>query len=49
VLARAEDDHSEIHAVKHRVHPVWGVHFYPESIMTPEGKALLRNFLELAS
>jgi anthranilate synthase component 2 len=33
--------------VKHRDHPVWGVQFHPESIMTPDGKALLRNFLEL--
>ena len=49
VLAYAEDDQSEIHAVKHRVHAVWGVQFHPESIMTPDGKALLRNFLELAS
>jgi len=49
VLARAEDDPSEIHAVRHRDHPVWGVQFHPESIMTPDGKALLRNFLELAS
>ena len=47
VLARAEDDATEIHAVKHRDHPVWGVQFHPESIMTPDGKALLRNFLEL--
>ena len=49
VLARAEDDPSEIHAVRHRQHPVWGVQFHPESIMTPDGKALLRNFLDLAS
>jgi len=49
VLARAEDDSTEIHAVKHREHPVWGVQFHPESIMTPDGKALLKNFLELAS
>jgi anthranilate synthase component 2 len=49
VLARAEDDPSEIHAVRHRQHPVWGVQFHPESIMTPDGKTLLRNFLELAS
>jgi len=48
VLARAEDDSSEIHAVKHWVHPVWGVQFHPESIMTPDGKTLLKNFLELA-
>jgi anthranilate synthase component 2 len=49
VLARASDDETEIHAVRHRVHPVWGVQFHPESIMTPDGKTLLRNFLELAS
>jgi anthranilate synthase/aminodeoxychorismate synthase-like glutamine amidotransferase len=48
ILARAEDDPTEIHAVRHRAHPVWGVQFHPESIMTPDGKALLRNFLELA-
>ena len=49
VIARASDDASEIHAVKHREHPVWGVQFHPESIMTPDGKTLLRNFLKLAS
>jgi anthranilate synthase/aminodeoxychorismate synthase-like glutamine amidotransferase len=49
VLARADDDASEVHAVRHRAHPVWGVQFHPESIMTPDGKALLRNFLELAT
>lgn len=49
VLAHAEDDPTEIHAMRHREHPVWGVQFHPESIMTPEGKRLLANFLELAS
>jgi len=49
VVARAEDDPSEIHAVRHRDHPVWGVQFHPESIMTPDGKALLQNFIALAS
>jgi anthranilate synthase/aminodeoxychorismate synthase-like glutamine amidotransferase len=49
VQARAEDDPTEIHAIRHREHPVWGVQFHPESIMTPDGKTLLRNFLELAS
>jgi anthranilate synthase/aminodeoxychorismate synthase-like glutamine amidotransferase len=48
VLARAENEPDEIHAIRHRTHPVWGVQFHPESIMTPDGKALLRNFLELA-
>jgi len=49
VLARSEDDPSEIHAVRHREHPVWGVQFHPESIMTPDGKTLLENFLELTA
>ena len=48
VPARAVDEPSEIHAVKHREHPVWGVQFHPESIMTPDGQRLLKNFLELA-
>lgn len=48
VLAVATDDESEIHAVRHREHPVWGVQFHPESVMTPDGKSLLANFLRLA-
>jgi len=48
VTAVAQDDPSEIHAVQHRQHPVWGVQFHPESIMTPRGKDLLANFLTLA-
>ena len=48
IVAVAKDDRSEVHAVKHREHPVYGVQFHPESVMTPQGKALLRNFLELA-
>ncbi len=34
--------------MKHREHPVYGVQFHPESVMTQHGKALLKNFLELA-
>jgi anthranilate synthase component II len=48
ILAVSTEDPSEVHAVRHRTHPVWGVQFHPESILTPHGKQLLRNFLELA-
>ena len=37
----------EIQAVRHREHPVRGVQFHPESVASPHGERLLRNFLEL--
>ncbi|HUY96449.1 MAG TPA: aminodeoxychorismate/anthranilate synthase component II [Verrucomicrobiae bacterium] len=37
-----------IMAVRHRVHPTFGVQFHPESILTVEGPALVRNFLAAA-
>ncbi len=46
VTARTAD--GEIMAVKHKEYPVYGVQFHPESIMTPEGKHMLANFIELA-
>lgn len=48
VTATAQDDPTEIHAVRHRQHPVWGVQFHPESVLTPQGMDLLKNFLKLA-
>jgi anthranilate synthase/aminodeoxychorismate synthase-like glutamine amidotransferase len=48
VTATAVDDPTEIHAVKHVSHPVWGVQFHPESILTQHGKQILQNFLGLA-
>ena len=48
VVAVASDDPTEIHGVRHREHPVYGVQFHPESVMTPHGKQLLQNFLDVA-
>jgi len=49
VVAHTADDATEIQAIRHREHPVFGVQFHPESIKTEHGKAILRNFLELAA
>ena len=38
---------NEIMGLEHREHPIWGVQFHPESILTLEGKNLLKNFLNL--
>ena len=43
VLAQTAD--GEIMAVRHRELPIWGLQFHPESIMTPQGKTILENFL----
>ncbi|HIY64320.1 MAG TPA: aminodeoxychorismate/anthranilate synthase component II [Candidatus Mediterraneibacter stercoripullorum] len=44
VTAVTED--GEVMAVSHREYPIYGVQFHPESIMTPDGRTMLRNFLE---
>ncbi len=41
----AVDDNGEIMALKHKELPIYGVQFHPESIMTPQGKTMLKNFL----
>ena len=44
----ARSAEGEIMALSHRLHPTYGVQFHPESVLTPDGSALLRNFLALA-
>lgn len=46
VDAVTEDD-EEIMGMHHREHPTYGVQFHPESVLTPSGKRLLRNFLQI--
>ena len=48
ITAVAADDESEIMGMRHRVHPLHGVQFHPESMLTLEGKQLLKNFLALS-
>jgi anthranilate synthase/aminodeoxychorismate synthase-like glutamine amidotransferase len=45
VTARSED--GLVMALRHRTQPVFGVQFHPESILTPEGERLIRNFLAI--
>jgi anthranilate synthase/aminodeoxychorismate synthase-like glutamine amidotransferase len=42
----ARTDNGIIMGLRHKEYPVEGVQFHPESIMTPEGKHLLQNFLD---
>ncbi len=44
ITARTTD--GEIMAVQHKKFPIYGVQFHPESIMTPNGKQMLRNFMK---
>jgi len=39
-------DDGQIMAVKHKNYNIWGLQFHPESIMTNEGKQMIKNFLE---
>ena len=47
VSARTRD--GIVMALRHRTLPVFGVQFHPESILTPDGQTLLRNFLEVSA
>ena len=43
----AEADDEEIMALEHRMYPIFGVQFHPESVMTPDGRKMIENFMEV--
>ena len=45
LMVTAETDDGEVMAVEHREYKVYGLQFHPESILTPQGRIMLRNFL----
>ncbi len=47
LLITAYADSGEIMAMRHKEHPVYGVQFHPESILTESGKRILQNFIEV--
>lgn len=47
LLVIAEDEDREIMAVKHRKYEIYGLQFHPESILTPQGELIMRNFLKI--
>lgn len=47
LVVSARTDQGEIMGIRHRSLPVEGVQFHPESILTPDGEKLLRNFVDL--
>ncbi|WP_029502775.1 anthranilate synthase component II [Lachnoclostridium phytofermentans] len=39
----------EVMAVEHKAYPIYGVQFHPESVLTPNGRTIMENFLEITS
>jgi anthranilate synthase component 2 len=46
ITAKTADD--EVMAVEHKTNPVFGLQFHPESILTPDGRTIIKNFLDFA-
>jgi len=45
ITAESLDDH-EIMGLRHREYPIYGIQFHPESILTPDGITIMKNFIE---
>lgn len=49
LVITARTDDGEVMAVMHKSYPVYGLQFHPESILTPDGKTIIQNFLRSAN
>lgn len=47
-MITAEDIAGQIMALKHKEYPTFGLQFHPESILTTDGKKMIKNFLEVS-
>ena len=47
LVVTAEADDGEVMALEHRMYPIFGVQFHPESVMTPDGMKMMENFMEV--
>ena len=45
IIITAEDENGQIMAIKHKEYPISAVQFHPESILTPDGKKMMANFI----
>lgn len=43
----AESDEGQIMALRHKEYDIHGIQFHPESVLTPEGRTIIKNFIEL--
>ena len=46
-IITAEDENGQIMALEHKSYDLRGVQFHPESVLTPEGEKIIRNWLEI--
>ena len=47
LVVTAESEDGEAMALEHKEYPIFGLQFHPESVMTPDGKTMIENFMKV--
>ena len=47
LIVTAESEDGEVMALEHKEYPIFGLQFHPESVMTPDGKTMIENFIKV--